>query len=458
MHLASALRNFQTELADLKQPTAAGPPTYPQREPADVPASRRSPPRWWPTCKSSLTPESRVRGSIVTALVIARKMSFQRYYVSFTTVSRLYSTQKTLPYASHLASGTSVAHRDTLTDVQDGRPDVIVVHTMEKPTGSCEGSATAMVHRQVLEPSVLQIPPNAFWVDLIEPTIEEDRMVQEFVGVPVPTKVDPDYTEPAEAHYSEDGIRYLHALFISEPEETPDVTGVTFVIAPTTLVTVRYDPVETFDLFSQKLCRAPAQAPLPDAVALGLINTGLNRTARALSKTGESLDRIASAIYGAKGDQSKRNQVYSDTLDALGREDEKISNLRESMVSVERLLLFLMSEGLPENMTKSMRQATKNALRDLQTMEQDASFKAQKVQFLLDSTLGRINLAQNDIIKLFSVIAVIFMPPTVIASIYGMNFKVMPELDWRWGYPLAIMLMAFAAIAPYLFFRWKKWL
>ena len=191
-----------------------------------------------------------------------------------------------------------------------------------------------------------------------------------------------------------------------------DVTGVTFVIVPTALVTVRYHPVETFDLFSQKLCKAPAQALFPDAVVLGLINTGLNRSARAVSKASESLDRIASAVFRAKGDQSKRNQIYSDTLDALGREDEKVSNLRESMVSVERLLLFLMSEGRPENVPKSMREATKAALRDLQTMEQDASFKAQKVQFLLDSTLGRINLVQNDIIKLFSVIAVVFMPPT----------------------------------------------
>jgi magnesium transporter len=221
---------------------------------------------------------------------------------------------------------------------------------------------------------------------------------------------------------------------------------------------VRYHPVETFDLFSQKLCKAPAQALFPDVVALGLINTGLNRSARALSKTGENLDRIASGVFRAKGNQGRRNQIYSDTLDALGREDEKISNLRESMVSVERLLLFLMSEGRPEHAPTSMREAAKTALRDLQTMEQDASFKSQKVQFLLDSTLGRINLVQNEIIKLFSVIAVIFMPPTVIASIYGMNFKEMPELNWQLGYPLAIILMALAAIGPYLFFRWKKWL
>jgi magnesium transporter len=342
--------------------------------------------------------------------------------------------------------------------INQRRLGVIIVHAIVKPVAASDGSATVTVRRQLLEPSELQIPPSSVWIDLIEPTVEEDRKVQEFAGAPVPTKADPDYSEPPEAHYSENGVRYLHALLISEPEETPDVTGVTFVITPTALVTVRYHQVETFDLFSQKLCRGPAQSLFPDALVLGLINTGLNRTARALGKAGESLDRIASGVFRAKGHQSERNQIYSDTLDALGREDEKISNLRESMVSVERLLLFLMAEGRPEIEPTSMREATTTALRDLQTMEQDASFKAQKVQFLLDSTLGRINLVQNDIIKLFSVIAVIFMPPTVIASIYGMNFKEMPELNWRWGYPLAIALMAFAAIGPYLFFRWKKWL
>ena len=333
---------------------------------------------------------------------------------------------------------------------------MIIVHTMAQSASASDAAAT--VQCSLLEPSDLRIPSHAIWIDLINPTFEEDRKVQEFVGVPVPTKADPDFTEPPEAHYSENGVHYLHALFISEPEDTPDVTGVTFVIAPTALVTVRYDPVETFDLFSQKLCKAPAQALFPHMVALGLINTSLNQTARALGKAGESLDRIASAVFRTNGDQNKRNQVYSETLDALGREDEKISNLRESMVSVERLLLFLMSEGHPENAPNSTREATKTALRDLQTMEEHASFKAQKVQFLLDSTLGRINLVQNDIIKLFSVIAVIFMPPTVIASIYGMNFKEMPELDWRWGYPLAILFMVFAAVGPFMLFRWKKWL
>jgi len=136
---------------------------------------------------------------------------------------------------------------------------VIIVHGVAKPAAASDGVETATVQRKLVEPSELQIPPGAIWIDLIEPTVEEDRKVQEFVGVPVPIKANPDYTEPPEAHYLENGVRYLHALFISEPEDTPDVTGVTFVIAQTALVTVRYHPVETFDFFSQKLCKAPAQ-------------------------------------------------------------------------------------------------------------------------------------------------------------------------------------------------------
>jgi magnesium transporter len=311
--------------------------------------------------------------------------------------------------------------------------------------------------REVLQ-AVDPVPAGAIWLDLVEPTVSEDKKVELYLGCKVPSRADPEFTEPPESYYAENGVRYLHASFVSEPEDTPDVTSVTFVLTPSALVTVRYDPGDAFELFGQKLGKSGVQVLHPDAVAVGLINTIVNRSARALNKVGLELDSIASTVFRAKGDQSGRSKIYSATLDALGREDEKISNLRESLVSIERLLLFLLSEGRSADASKPVREATKSALRDLQSLEQDAGFKAQKVQFLLDATLGLINLAQNDIIKLFSVLAVIFMPPTVIASIYGMNFKEMPELEWRWGYPLAVCLMIAAAIGPYLFFRWKRWL
>jgi magnesium transporter len=288
--------------------------------------------------------------------------------------------------------------------------------------------------------------------------MDEDKKVEGYLGCRVPSRSDPDFVEPSESYYADNGVRYLRASVVSEAENSPDVTGVTFVLGPKALVTVRYDPGEAFELFGQKLGRLPARALHTDAVAVGLINTIVDRSARALNKVGVDLDSIASRVFRAKGDQSERSQIYSATLDALGREDEKISNLRESLVELERLLLFLLSEGRSADAPKPVREATKAALRDLQSLEQDASFKAQKVQFLLDATLGFINLAQNDIIKLFSVLAVIFMPPTMIASIYGMNFKIMPELEWPWGYPAALVLMVAVAVGPYVFFRWKKWL
>jgi magnesium transporter len=334
---------------------------------------------------------------------------------------------------------------------------VLIVHYVVN-ADPVAGTTGGGLERKILDP-VEPIPPGAIWIDMVEPTADEDQKVELFLGCKVPSRSDPDFAEPSESYYAENGVRYLHASVVSEAENTPDVAEVTFILTPKTFATLRYDPGDAFELFGQKLCKSPPRTLHPDAVAVGLVNTIVDRSARALNKVGVELDSIASRAFRARGfDQGARSRIYTETLDALGREDEKISNLRESLVEVERLLLFLMSEGRSTDAPKPVREATKSALRDLQSLEQDAGFKAQKVQFLLDATLGFINLAQNDIIKLFSVLAVIFMPPTMIASIYGMNFKVMPELEWPWGYPAALILMVLVAVGPYLFFRWKKWL
>jgi magnesium transporter len=335
---------------------------------------------------------------------------------------------------------------------------LIVVHYVTAPNHAPPPAPPqTLIERRNLD-SAEPIPPGAIWIDMIGPTLDEDQKVQVYLGCKIPTRADPDFAEPPEAHYAEDGIRYLQAKVVSEADATPDVTDVTFVICDATLVTIRYDESDSFEIFGRKLCRSWGQALAPEAIAVGLVNTIINLSARALTSAGDSLDKIGNAVFKAEGDNSKRSAVYSATLGSLGREDERISNLRESLLSIERLLLFLSAEGQGAETPKPVREATKAALRDLHSLEEDANFKAQKVQFLLDATLGFINLAQNDIIKLFSVLAVIFMPPTMIASIYGMNFKVMPELDWPLGYPLALALMALVALGPYIYFRWRKWL
>jgi magnesium transporter len=326
---------------------------------------------------------------------------------------------------------------------------MLVVYHVTKLQHS-EPSGASPVARRVLECSE-PIPPGAVWIDMITPTQHEDQEVEDYLQCKIPTRSDPDFAEALEAHYAENGVRYLQASVVGKH-------GVIFVICGPTLVTVRYDASQSFEILGRKLCKSWDHTLEPDVIALGLVQTLINRSAHALGKVGTTLDEIGATVFKAQRDKTHRAKVYYQTLDALGREEERISNLRESLLSLQRLLLFLSAEGRVEQLSKPVRQSMKAALRDLESLEEDASFKAQKVQFVLDATLGLINLAQNDIIKLFSVLAVIFMPPTVIASIYGMNFKEMPELNWRFGYPLALFVMVCAAVLPYLIFRWKKWL
>jgi magnesium transporter len=121
-------------------------------------------------------------------------------------------------------------------------------------------------------------------------------------------------------------------------------------------------------------------------------------------------------------------------------------------------VLFFTNEAEAVGLGKEQRAHLKSVARDISSLTDHAHFLANKITFLLDATLGMVSLEQNNVIKLFSVMAVTLMPPTLIASIYGMNFKHMPELDWVYGYPLAIVAMVVAAIGPYFFFKWKRWL
>ena len=163
---------------------------------------------------------------------------------------------------------------------------MIIVHYVAKTVAETAGITP--VSRKVLE-AAEPVPPGAVWLDMIEPTVGEDKKVELYLGCKVPSRADPDFAEPPESYYAENGVRYLRGSFVSEPEGTPDVTDVTFVLTPATLVTVRYDPGDAFEIFGQKLCKSGARVLHPDAVAVGLVNTIVNRSARALDKVGAEL-------------------------------------------------------------------------------------------------------------------------------------------------------------------------
>jgi magnesium transporter len=330
---------------------------------------------------------------------------------------------------------------------------VIIVHrTPSDVTG------TALVERRTVAPDEA-VPADALWIDLVSPTRQEDQKVERFLGIEVPTREDQQDIEPSEILYAEHGARYLTTRLLCRADESdPILAPVTFILKGSTLITVRYEQPRAFAMFLQKATRVSGLGRSGEEVLGGLIETIMDRAADILQLAGEQIDAISRSVFSPNINPGTRNTEYQQQLRALGHWGELISKQRESLVSIERTLLFLTATYRATKVDKELRDQMRTILRDLQSLEEHATFQASKIQFLLDATLGLVNLEQNNIIKLFSVMAVVFMPPTLIASIYGMNFKVLPELEWSLGYPLALLLMATAAVMPYFFFRWKRWL
>jgi magnesium transporter len=304
------------------------------------------------------------------------------------------------------------------------------------------------------------IPADALWIDLVEPTRAEDRLVEAHLGISIPTREEMADIEPSEILYRENNARYMTARILCHSDtEQPMLVDVSFILTERSLVTVRYDEPKAFAMFASRAVRPGGCRHQPEAVLDGLIETVIDRAAEILANVGKDIDALSRGIFETeRRGQQRRAAGFRGALKTLGRKGDVISNVRESMVSVERLLLFLSASMPRPQRTSGFQAEWRTALRDVQSLEEHATFLTNKVQFLLDATLGLVSIEQNNIIKLFSVVSVVFMPPTLVASIYGMNFKYMPELEWRFGYPMALCLMVAAAIAPYIYFRWKRWL
>ncbi len=323
---------------------------------------------------------------------------------------------------------------------------------------ACPSTGQPLLERRPLDPHE-PIPESTTWIDLVQPTRQEDHRVEAFLGIAVPTREEMQDIEPSEVIYAEHGARYMTArLLCKVDEEAAGLAGVTFVLKDRQLLTVRYEDPQAFRMFAARAARPAGTGRSAEAILSGLVDTIIDRAADVLQLQGTRIDALSRDIFAEQNDPKARNKQLQATLRALGYHGDLISKQRESLVSVERVLLSLSALYRAGHVGKDLREDVRSSLRDLQSLEEHATFLASKIQFLLDATLGLVNLEQNNIIKLFSVMAVVFMPPTLIASIYGMNFKAIPELDWTLGYPMALVMMVVAAVLPYLLFRWKRWL
>ena len=303
------------------------------------------------------------------------------------------------------------------------------------------------------------VPAGAIWLDLVSPTIEEDRAVEASVGVGVPTREEMAEIEPSSRLYIENNARYMTATLICHADsDRPATTAITFILASGRLVTVRYEDPRPFAIVGAKLGRVCSPTATGESVLIDLLDAIIDRAADILERIAVEVDLVSRRIFERRTAHNDQSQSYQAILRAIGRKGDLNSKVRESLVSIGRLVIFLANEAEGLKLQKDQRTLVQSMARDVASLTDHATFLANKITFLLDALLGMVSLEQNNVIKIFSVVAVVLMPPTLIASIYGMNFKHMPELDWTLGYPLALLLMLGAAILPYVFFKWKRWL
>jgi magnesium transporter len=302
-------------------------------------------------------------------------------------------------------------------------------------------------------------PPEATWIDLFQPTREEEQAVERALGLEVPTREEMQEIEVSSRLYEHDGNLYMTASVIMNADsEQPQSTAITFILVGHRLATIRYGEPRAFRTFPTRAARTPGICHTGESALIGLLDTIIDRTADILERVGADIDKLSRQIFaGGHGRPTlTSSEDMREALRDLGRHQDLTSKARESLVTIGRLLSFLSQPGMER--AKDFRNRVKTLIRDAHSLTDYTAYLSNNLTFLLDAMLGLINIEQNAIIKIFSVAAVVFLPPTLIASIYGMNFRIMPELDWHLGYPLAIVLMVISAILPYFYFKRRGWL
>lgn len=298
---------------------------------------------------------------------------------------------------------------------------------------------------------------DAAWIDLIQPNDAEIAQLR-VLGVPVPSLAEMEEIELSNRLYREDGLDYMTAMLPGERAGGDRISmPVTFILSTDRLVTVRHRSPRPFLTYPERAERSTLGCGTPDRLFLGLVEEIIARLADILEGAGRTLDQTTAAVFERRAVAAASDRLQA-ALQDVGREAETMARVRLALLTVERMQAFYTAtlEDRPEE--GRLRAATRAQMRDIQALEVHADFLGGRVSLAVDTTLGLINLQQNNTVRILSVVAALFLPPTLIASVYGMNFTNMPELDEPWGYAFALILMGGTTLGTWLFLRWKGWI
>jgi len=311
------------------------------------------------------------------------------------------------------------------------------------------------------DPSVT--PADTAWVDLYQPTLDEDRITERFLAAAIPSREETEEIEFSSRFYAEDGAVFMTASLLTGVDKGhPTLAPFTVIVSGDRIATVRYDDLRAVRQFINRAAKTGSGCSTTPQIFLGLLEAVVDRTADVLERISQDVDKINREVFIRQPDISHQNvqagRRLEDLIEAVGTQGDLAAKARESLASLERLVQYA-GLALPMiNAKGASRSRLKLAARDIKSLEDHVDFLSNKITFLLDATLGLINVQQNEVIRILTVATTVFFPPTLLGTMWGMNFHFMPELSLPFGYPLAILLMLASAALPYLYFKRRGWL
>ncbi|GAB7544968.1 magnesium/cobalt transporter CorA [Cupriavidus sp. 8B] len=290
------------------------------------------------------------------------------------------------------------------------------------------------------------------WIDVISPDDEELAWIKEAYGVALPELEDLGDLEASARYFEgEDENIHIRTDFLLDEEDISRNVRVAFVLTRDVLFSIHDEDLPVFRLVRLRARMRPGSVRNAKDVLMDLYATDAEYSADSIEEVYERLEEASKRVLA----ENVTDAAAADVLETIAREEDLNGRIRRNVMDTRRAVSFLMRSQL---LSTEQQDEARQILRDIDSIENHTAFLFDKINFLMDATVGFININQNKIIKLFSVVSVALMPPTLIASIYGMNFKFMPELDWAAGYPWAIALMAVSAAIPLVYFKRKGWL
>jgi len=299
------------------------------------------------------------------------------------------------------------------------------------------------------------------WLDLLNPTAEERAGVESRYGLKLPSRQELSEVESSSRVSEKNGVLFLSMPIVSHAgalDQPPSPVG--FVLSKDLLVTIRYTQLRSFDTVAAKFSKDDGRPTSVEAFA-ALVDEMVDLSADLLEEIGAELDGVSRAVFPKlrtkRRHVSRSNDALRNVLIDVGNAGERLSRIRDILLGLQRIVPFVFGterDWIPHKMQGHLR----TAQTDLLSLTDYETHLFGKVQFLLDAVLGFINTKQNDIFTVLTIVSVVGIPPTLVASIYGMNFKNMPELDWAWGYQYGLALIVLSTVLPILWFKWRGWL